>query len=101
MDTVGGATRPAGGRRAGVRLRSDLMRGNVVNAPAAIRVLLVDDDPLVRSGLRLMFGGAPDIEVVAEAADGGEVLALVDAHAPDVVLMDIRMPVVDGLAATE
>ncbi|MFJ7157450.1 response regulator [Streptomyces sp. NPDC101118] len=67
----------------------------------AIRVLLVDDDPLVRSGLRLMLGGASDIEVVAEAADGAEVAPLVDAHAPDVVLMDIRMPGVDGLAATE
>ncbi|WP_405950720.1 response regulator transcription factor [Streptomyces prunicolor] len=66
-----------------------------------IRVLLVDDDPLVRSGLRLMLGGADDIEVVAEAADGDEVLALVDEHAPDLVLMDIRMPGVDGLEATE
>ena len=66
-----------------------------------IRVLLVDDDPLVRSGLRLMLSGADDIEVVAEAADGGEVPALVDEHAPDLVLMDIRMPGVDGLKATE
>ncbi|MFI6551291.1 response regulator [Streptomyces prunicolor] len=66
-----------------------------------IRVLLVDDDPLVRSGLRLMLSGADDIEVVAEAADGGEVPALVDEHAPDLVLMDIRMPGVDGLEATE
>ena len=66
-----------------------------------IRVLLVDDDPLVRSGLRLMLSGADDIEVVAEAADGGEALALVDEHAPDLVLMDIRMPGVDGLEATE
>ena len=65
-----------------------------------IRVLLVDDDPLVRSGLRLMLSGADDIDVVAEAADGGEVLALVDEHAPDLVLMDIRMPGVDGLEAT-
>ncbi|MFI6459761.1 response regulator [Streptomyces sp. NPDC050528] len=65
-----------------------------------IRVLLVDDDPLVRSGLRLMLSGADDIDVVAEAADGGEVLALVDKHAPDLVLMDIRMPGVDGLEAT-
>ncbi|WP_443055978.1 response regulator transcription factor [Streptomyces sp. NBC_00239] len=68
---------------------------------ADIRVLLVDDDPLVRSGLRLMLGGAPDIEVVAEASDGSEVEPLVALHAPDVVLMDIRMPTVDGLAATE
>ena len=48
-----------------------------------------------------MLGGADDIEVVAEAADGGEVLALVDEHAPDLVLMDIRMPGMDGLEATE
>lgn len=68
---------------------------------AAIRVLLVDDDPLVRAGLRLMLGGAPDIEVVGEAADGREVEPLVGRHAPHVVLMDIRMPSVDGLAATE
>ncbi|MGK5638841.1 response regulator transcription factor [Streptomyces sp. URMC 126] len=68
---------------------------------APVRVLLVDDDPLVRSGLRLMLGGASGVEIVAEAADGAEVEPLVDAHAPDVVLMDIRMPTVDGLAATE
>ncbi|MER6444943.1 DNA-binding response regulator [Streptomyces venezuelae] len=66
-----------------------------------IRVLLVDDDAIVRAGLRLMLGGAPDIELVAEAADGAEVPALVAAHAPHLVLMDIRMPGVDGLAATE
>ncbi|MFG2299592.1 response regulator [Actinacidiphila glaucinigra] len=66
-----------------------------------VRLLLVDDDPLVRAGLRMMLGGAPDVEVVAEAADGGEVASLVREHSPDVVLMDIRMPTVDGLAATE
>ena len=65
-----------------------------------VRVLLVDDDPIVRAGLRLMLGGASDIEVVGEAADGAEVPELVEAHAPDLVLMDIRMPGVDGLAAT-
>jgi DNA-binding NarL/FixJ family response regulator len=65
-----------------------------------IRVLLVDDDALVRSGLRMMLAGAPGIEVVAEAGDGREVLAAVDLHRPDVVLMDIRMPQLDGIAAT-
>jgi DNA-binding NarL/FixJ family response regulator len=66
-----------------------------------IRLLLVDDDPLVRAGLSLMMGGAEDIEIVGEAADGAEVEAAVDRTRPDVVLMDIRMPSVDGLAATE
>jgi DNA-binding NarL/FixJ family response regulator len=64
------------------------------------RVLIVDDDPLVRSGLRLMLSAAPEIEVVAEAADGADVQDLVDEHVPDLVLMDIRMPRMDGLAAT-
>ncbi|MFJ5276006.1 response regulator [Streptomyces parvulus] len=67
----------------------------------AIRLLIVDDDPLVRAGLSLMLGGADDVEIVGEAADGGEAEALVDRTGPDVVLMDIRMPVVDGLTATE
>ncbi|MFD5570351.1 response regulator [Streptomyces cadmiisoli] len=65
-----------------------------------IGVLLVDDDALVRAGLRLMLASAPDIDVVAEAADGTEVEALVDKHRPDLVLMDIRMPGLDGLEAT-
>jgi DNA-binding NarL/FixJ family response regulator len=65
-----------------------------------IRVLLVDDDALVRQGLKLLLAGAPEIEVVGEAADGREVLAAVDRHRPDVVLMDIRMPQLDGIAAT-
>ena len=65
-----------------------------------IRVLLVDDDALVRSGLRMMLAGAPQIEVVGEADDGRGVLAAVDKHRPDVVLMDIRMPQLDGIEAT-
>ncbi len=64
-----------------------------------IRVLLVDDDALVRSGLRIMLAGAANLDVVAEAADGREVLGAVDLHRPDVVLMDIRMPELDGIAA--
>jgi DNA-binding NarL/FixJ family response regulator len=63
----------------------------------AIRLLLVDDDPLVRAGLALMLGGAEDVEIVGEAADGDEVGGLVDGTRPDVVLRDIRMPVVEGL----
>ena len=65
-----------------------------------IRVLLVDDDALVRSGLRMMLAGADGIEVVGEADDGRGVLPAVDRHHPDVVLMDIRMPQLDGIAAT-
>jgi DNA-binding NarL/FixJ family response regulator len=67
----------------------------------AVGVLIVDDDPLVRAGLAMMLGGTSGIRVVAEAGDGTQVLAMVDRYAPDVVLMDIRMPAMDGLAATE
>jgi DNA-binding NarL/FixJ family response regulator len=67
----------------------------------AIRVLVVDDDALVRSALAMVLGGDTGICLVGEATDGDEVAAAVDAHAPDVVLMDIRMPRMDGLAATE
>lgn len=70
-----------------------------VNTP--VRVLLVDDDPLVRAGLRIMLCGGGDIEVVGEAGDGAEVPAAVAEHRPDVVLMDVRMPGTDGIAATE
>jgi DNA-binding NarL/FixJ family response regulator len=65
-----------------------------------VRVLIVDDDPLVRAGLTIMLGGLDDIRVVGEAGDGTAVMPKVDEHAPDVVLMDIRMPAMDGLVAT-
>ncbi len=66
----------------------------------SIRVLLVDDDALVRSGLRIMLAGLAQVEIVGEAQDGREALGAVDLHRPDVVLMDIRMPTLDGIAAT-
>lgn len=71
------------------------------SAPRPVRLLIVDDDPLVRAGLALMLGGAEDIDIVGEGADGSEAAELVDRLRPDVVLMDIRMPVMDGLTATE
>ncbi len=65
-----------------------------------VRVLVVDDDALVRAGLTLMLDGAHGISVVAQVADGAGVPAALDAHPVDVVLMDLRMPGVDGIAAT-
>ena len=63
-----------------------------------ITVGIVDDEHLVRGGLRMLLSAEPDLEVVGEAADGEEALALVAEHDPDVLLMDIRMPRLDGLA---
>jgi DNA-binding NarL/FixJ family response regulator len=68
---------------------------------STIRLLVVDDDPLVRSALALMLGGQPDVQVVGEAADGREALRKVDELRPGVVLMDIRMPRMSGLEATQ
>ncbi|RJT85751.1 DNA-binding response regulator [Cryobacterium melibiosiphilum] len=65
-----------------------------------IRVALVDDDALVRAGLRMILGGDPALEIVGEASDGRAALDLISSEVPDVVLMDIRMPRMDGLAAT-
>lgn len=64
------------------------------------RVLLTDDDPLVRAGLSLILGGDPGITVVGEAVNGAEAVKIVQAGGVDVVLMDIRMPIMDGIAAT-
>ncbi len=66
-----------------------------------VRVVLVDDESLVRTGLRLILEGDPAIEIVDQAADGAAAIASVENTAPDVVLMDVRMPHVDGLTATE
>jgi DNA-binding NarL/FixJ family response regulator len=66
-----------------------------------IRVLIVDDDPLVRAGLTMMLDEFDDLEIAGAVADGDEVVAATNRLRPDVVLMDIRMPQVDGLTATE
>jgi len=65
------------------------------------RILIVDDHLIIREGLRLMFDTVPDFELVAEAVNGAEALTQVEAHHPDVVLMDLQMPVMDGITAVE
>ena len=65
-----------------------------------VQVLLVDDDPLVRAGLRMILSSADDLTVAGEAADGAAAVTAVSAHRPDVVLMDVRMPGVNGITAT-
>lgn len=70
-------------------------------AEDVIRVALVDDDSLVRAGLGMILGADPGIEIVGEGADGSEAVTLVHRHRPDVLLMDVRMPAMDGIAATK
>ncbi|MFB7842755.1 response regulator [Microbacterium sp. NPDC056052] len=67
----------------------------------AVRVLIADDQALIRAGLAMVLGAQPDIEVVGEAQDGIEAVALANVHRPDVVLMDVQMPRMDGLEATK
>jgi DNA-binding NarL/FixJ family response regulator len=69
------------------------------DAPAEIRILLADDQPLVRSGLRVLINDNPDLQVVAEAGSGDEAVALAASVKPDVAVLDIRMPGMDGIEA--
>ncbi|MEV0532025.1 response regulator transcription factor [Kitasatospora sp. NPDC050463] len=73
----------------------------VKDTNGAVRVVIADDERLVRTGLRVVIDAEPDLTVVGEAADGAEVVPLVRELRPDVVLMDVRMPGIDGIRATE
>ena len=77
-----------------------MSQGEPVSGAAPIRILLVDDQPLLRMGFRLILEGEDDLEIVGEASDGAEAVRQVRHLAPDVVLMDVRMPVLDGIEAT-
>ena len=90
--TLDAGPKPGGGFRVAVRLPYE--------EHGVIRVAVADDQALVRSGFVVLLGSADDIEVVGEASDGVEAVALVGREHPDVVLMDIRMPEMDGLEAT-
>ncbi len=72
-----------------------------MNSPAPISVALVDDQPLVRAGFSMVIGAQPDMRVVFEAADGRDAVTSLAAHRVDVIIMDVRMPGMDGIAATE
>ena len=77
-----------------------MSQGEPLSGTAPIRILLVDDQPLLRMGFRLILEGEDDLKIVGEASDGAEAVRQVRHLAPDVVLMDVRMPVLDGIEAT-
>ncbi|HMT31580.1 MAG TPA: response regulator transcription factor [Dermatophilaceae bacterium] len=76
------------------------MTASTTTGQGRVRVLVVDDHPVVRAGMVALLSESPDIDIVAEAADGAQALVAVSQHPVDVVLMDLRMPVLDGVAAT-
>ena len=71
-----------------------------MNESRSIRVIIADDQELVRAGFAMVIGSQPDMEVVGQASDGAQAVALAESLHPDVVLMDVRMPGMDGIEAT-
>ncbi|MFI1394311.1 response regulator [Streptomyces sp. NPDC020681] len=91
----------AGEAEAGEAEAGEARTGEAIGVePKAVRLVLADDQPLVRAGLRVLMADTPDLDVVAEAATGAQAVQLVRDVRPDVVLMDIRMPGMDGIEAT-
>src|SRR5699024_11577547 len=101
VDRLGGQRLGSLIRRLDSLIRRLALRRLTGEDAMTIRMIIADDEALMRSGLRLVVGAADDIEIIAEAADGAEAIDLTHRLGPDLVLMDIRMPVIDGLEAAQ